>query len=338
MSAGVPRRIESLGKALTNTSRGGPSRREGRRRLTCRERLCGREPEARPAMTLLSDITPVAAVLNRAHGLLEAPRFGPDGEMVYSDVLAGGLWACRVDGTPEELLAKRRGIGGAVAHARGGWVISGRSLLHVLPGGAQRELLGEAQLALLDGETICGFNDLGATRQGDLLAGVLRYRPLAGEPERNGGLLRIGATGDARLLTDQVIWPNGIGVAPDGLTIYLSDYSRACVLALAPDSGRVHEFCHVPRGSADGLAIDAAGGVWVALGQGGGVARFLPDGRLDEIVELPAQFVSSLCFGGPDMRDVLLSTADNEIRPELGGTLLRARSALAGLPLSAVTA
>src|SRR5271165_1613414 len=254
------------------------------------------ERAPRVAMTLLFDVAPVAGVLSRAHGLLEAPRFGPDGEMVYSDVLAGGLWACSADGVPQELLPKRRGIGGAVAHAHGGWVISGRSLLHVGPGGAQREVLGEAQLTLLEGETICGFNDLGATVDGDPLAGVLRYRPLAGEPERNGALVRIRGGGDAQLLTDQVIWPNGIGVAPDGLTIYVSDYARACVLALAPDGGGVREFCHVPHGSADGLAIDAAGGVWVALGQGGGVARFLPDGRLDQIVELPAQFVSSLSF------------------------------------------
>jgi sugar lactone lactonase YvrE len=288
-------------------------------------------------MTLLFDVTPVAATLNRPHGLLEAPRFGADGEMVYSDVLAGGLWACRAEGEPRELLPKRRGIGGAVAHHDGGWVISGRSLLHLWPDGAQRELLDEAQLELLDGATICGFNDLGATPEGELLAGVLRYRPLAGEPERNGALWRIGAGGDLRVLTDQVIWPNGIGVSPDGRTIYLSDYAGRSVLALASEGGGTHEFCRAPRGSADGLAIDASGGVWVALGQGGGVARFLPDGALDEIVELPAQFVSSLCFGGHEMRDVLLTTADNPFRPELGGILLRGRSELAGLALRPVT-
>jgi sugar lactone lactonase YvrE len=288
-------------------------------------------------MTLLYDVAPVAPALNRPHGLLEAPRFGPDGEMVYSDVLAGGLWACRDTGEPSELLPKRRGIGGAVAHLTGGWVISGRSLLHVLPDGAQRELLDEAQLELLDGATIRGFNDLGATPEGALLAGVLRYRPLAGEPERNGALWQIGAGGDVLVLTDQVVWPNGIGVAPDGQTIYISDYACRSVLALASEGGGTHEFCRVPRGSADGLAIDASGGVWVALGQGAGVARFLPDGSLDEIVELPAQFVSSLCFGGHDMCDVLITTADNPIRPALGGTLLRGRSELAGLALRPVT-
>lgn len=287
-------------------------------------------------MTLLYDVHPVPAVLERAHGLLEAPRFGPDDELVYSDVLGGGLWACPSGGEPIELVPGRRGVGGAVAHAGGGWVISGRSLVHVLADGAQRELLDGARLEELLGEPVCGFNDLAATPTGDLLAGVLCYRPLAGEPERHGRLVRISAGAQVQVLTDAVVWPNGIGISPDGRAIYLSDYARQSVLALSPEDGRVREFARSPRGSADGLAVDASGGVWLALGHGGGVARFLPDGRLDQITELPAQFVSSLCFGGQDMREVLITTADNQVRPELGGTLLRARSAVAGLALCPV--
>ena len=38
------------------------------------------------------------------------------------------------------------------------------------------------------------------------------------------------------------------------------------------------------------------------------------------------------------MRDVLITTADNEVDPELGGTLLRARSEVAGLALAPVRA
>ena len=314
-------------------------------------------------MTLLTDVAPIAAILDRPHGLLEAPRFGPDEEVVYSDVLAGGLWACAHDGVVRELLPKRRGIGGAVAHADGGWVISGRSIVHVLADGSQRELLdgdgdddagtsrggevgwsggGEAgwsggEGGWAGGGEVCGFNDLGATPEGDLLAGVLRYRPLAGEPERNGLLVRIDSGGDVHVLTEEVTWPNGIGVAPDGGQIYLSDYARATVLAVEPDGDGVREFARSPRGSADGLAVDAEGGVWVALGEGAGVARFESGGKLDQVVPLPARFVSSLSFGGPDMRDVLVSTADNQVRPERGGMILRARSAIAGMPLCPVT-
>ncbi len=277
-------------------------------------------------MALLSDVEHIDAVLARPHGLLEAPRFAANGEVVYSDVIAGGVWGCSTDGGVREILPKRRGIGGMVAHADGGWVLSGRSVIHLLPGGEQREILS--------GDGVCGYNDLGATPDGELLAGVLRYRPLAGEDPRPGQLLSVGPRGAVAVLTEEVVWPNGIGVSPDGETIYVSDYSRQLVLALPRGGGEARVFCRSPRGSADGLAVDGEGGVWVALGEGGGVARFLADGRLDDVASLPASFVSSLCFGGADMRDVLVTTADNHLEPELGGTLLRARSSVPGLEVA----
>ena len=100
--------------------------------------------------------------------------------------------------------------------------------------------------------------------------------------------------------------------------------------------GETREFCASPRGSADGLAVDGDGAVWVALGEGGAIARFLADGQLDGVIDLPANFVSSLSFGGAGMRDVLITTADNDVQPDLGGTLLRARSEVAGLALTPV--
>jgi gluconolactonase len=278
---------------------------------------------------LLGEIEPVPGVLRAPHGLLEAPRLTHGGEMVFSDVIAGGLWVCGLDGAQRELLPKRRGIGGVVPHADGGWVLSGRTVLHLAPDGEQHELLGET-------EEVCGYNDLGTTPAGELLAGALRYRPLAGEDPRPGQLIVL-EPGGPRVLTEEVTWPNGIGTSADARTIYMSDYFRQTVVAVDRDSGATEDFARSPRGSADGLAVDVEDGVWVALAEGAGVARFHPDGRLDEVVDLPATLVSSLSFGGPDMCDVLITTADNEIQPELGGTLLRARSEVAGLPLAPVS-
>jgi sugar lactone lactonase YvrE len=280
-------------------------------------------------VSLLSTPEPMMAVLERAHSLLEGPRIGPEGEIVYSDVIAGGLWACMPDGSIVELLPKRRGIGGVLAHSGGGWVVSGKSIVHVLPDGSQRELLSDPGVP--------GYNDIASSPTGDLLVGELRYRPMAGNEPREGRLLLIGAGGEARVLSEQVLWPNGIGLAPDGRTIYISDYARQCVFVASLDGGNTELFARSPQGSADGLAVDQEGGVWVALGEGGGVARFDPDGELDEIVEVPASFVSSISFGGHDRRDVLISTADNLIRPELGGMLLRARSEVAGLTMTPVS-
>jgi gluconolactonase len=279
-------------------------------------------------MNLLTDIQPLQAVLEHPQSLLEGPCFAGDGAAVYSDVIAGGLWEHSPSGSLRELLPKRRGIGGIVAHAAGGWVVSGRNVVHLTADGNQRELLS--------GDGVCGYNDIGSTPAGDLLVGVLRYRPLHGEDPLPGQLLRLDARGASHILSEQVTWPNGIGVSPDGETIYLSDYAHAVVLAIGAASGSAREFCRSPRGSADGLAVDAEGGVWIALGEGAAVARFHPDGSLDGIVDLPASFVSSLSFGGADMRDVLIATADNHIDPELGGALFAARSAKAGLAVTPV--
>jgi gluconolactonase len=277
-------------------------------------------------LALLSNIEHVEAVLRRPHGLLEGPRFAGRGAFVYSDVLAGGVFRVDSDGSVAELLPKRRGIGGILAHEDRGWIVSGRTLVHIAPGGGQREILSE------DG--FCGFNDLGVGADGRVLAGALRYRPLAGEPQQPGALLEVSAPGQARVLSEDVTWPNGIGVSPDAQTIYVSDYARSAVLAVPAQGGRAEEFAAATRGSADGLALDAEGGLWLALGEGAAIARFRPDGSLDGVVEVPARFVSSLCFGGEDMRDELITTADNLVDEQLGGSVLRARSRVAGLPIA----
>jgi hypothetical protein len=94
-------------------------------------------------MALLTHIEHIEVVLRRAHGLLEAPRFATGDAVVYSDVLAGGAFRVLRDERIDEVLPKRRGIGGIVAHEDGGWVLSGRTIVHVGAAGAQREIMAE---------------------------------------------------------------------------------------------------------------------------------------------------------------------------------------------------
>ena len=291
---------------------------------------------------LLSDVEPVRAVLDRPHGLLEGPppargaarllegpRLTADGEAVYSDVIAGGVWGCSSDGVVREILPKRRGIGGILAHADGGWVISGRSVIHVLQtASSARSSRARASAAT----TTSAPPPRASSWQVCCATGRCQARTRG-----PGSCCSSAKMTHVEVLSEDVVWPNGIGVSPDGETIYLSDYAQRAVLAVARQGGKTRTFCRSPRGSADGLAVDWEGCVWVALGEGGGVARFHPDGELDEVTTLPASFVSSLSFGGSDMRDVLVTTADNLVQPELGGTLLRGRSEVAGMSMTPVS-
>jgi xylono-1,5-lactonase len=75
------------------------------------------------------------------------------------------------------------------------------------------------------------------------------------------------------------------------------------------------------------------GGVWVAVVAGQGeIVRFKKDGTLAQRVKVPAKTVTSVAFGGPDMCDLYVVTANNDQR-ELKGTVFRTRSQIPGLPV-----
>jgi sugar lactone lactonase YvrE len=250
-------------------------------------------------------------------GLLEGPRDDGAGGALFSDVLAGGVYRCTAAGEIEEVLPKRRGIGGLVVHADGGLVVSGRDIVHV------RE--GESRTLLeLDGAV--GFNDLSTDAGGNLLAGSLRYKPLADEEPVPGEVWLVAAGREPVELFGGVTWANGIGVSRDGSTVYVSDYARECVLAWERGDAAPRELARAPEGgSCDGLAVDAEGGLWVALGAAGGVGHYDSAGTLLGVLDVPADFVSSVSFAGPGLEQMLITTV---------GALLRAPAPVPGLPVA----
>ena len=62
----------------------------------------------------------------------------------------------------------------------------------------------------------------------------------------------------------------------------------------------------------DGIAVDAAGGLWVARFMTSRMERYDAQGRLERAVETPYKAVASLTFGGDDLRDVYVAGGDLE--------------------------
>jgi sugar lactone lactonase YvrE len=248
--------------------------------------------------------------LATGYRLLEAPTVDDEGGVFFSDVLAGGVHRWSPGGAVETVIEKRRGIGGMCIHEDGGLVVSGRDLVHVRHG-ESRTLFG------LEGVT--GFNDLTAGPDGSVYVGALRFMPFRGEEPVPGEIWRIGE--ESSELFGGIAWPNGIGFSPDGQTLYACDFATGEVIAY---DGAKQTFAHSPSGQADGLAVDVEGGVWVATGEGREVVCFGPTGDVEAAIEVPADFVSSLCFGGEDLRDMYITTV---------GTLFRTRVDVAGLTL-----
>ena len=67
-----------------------------------------------------------------------------------------------------------------------------------------------------------------------------------------------------------------------------------------------------PEGaSPDGAAIDVDGCVWSAHWGAGCVVRYTPDGHIDRTIAVPATQPSCVCFGGPEL-DILCVTSARE--------------------------
>ena len=71
----------------------------------------------------------------------------------------------------------------------------------------------------------------------------------------------------------------------------------------------------------------------VAVPEAGEVMRFKPDGTLDKRIKVPAKMVTSLTFGGPNLDELYVVTADNTDDPQKKGTIFRIRAEIPGLPV-----
>jgi gluconolactonase len=113
-----------------------------------------------------------------------------------------------------------------------------------------------------------------------------------------------------------MISPNGIGLSPDGKTLYVAETETARLWAFeVTGPGEVRkrpwpESVHGGRlvlgmgGSTrlDSLAVASSGNICVAALEQRGVAEISPDGKLVKLHHVPDLLITNICFGGPDLR------------------------------------
>jgi xylono-1,5-lactonase len=262
-------------------------------------------------------------------GLVEGPVVDVDGTLVFSDVLDGGVYRLLADGSVTTLVPKRRGVGGIVRHAHGGFVIGGRDLQHVGP---------DEPRPVLAIEGVLGFNDLCADSDGRVYVGSVRYRSLDRDAiPVPGELWRLDLDGTATVLYDGVQQCNGVAISADGTTIYHADTQAGCLIVhdLSPDGSQANnrrDWSLGPRSHPDGIALDETGAIWVADHGAGRVVRVTPDGEVDSTIAVPAKYLTSLCF---DDSDLIVVTANNDHDRARRGSIFRATVGVRGAAVDA---
>lgn len=163
------------------------------------------------------------------------------------------------------------------------------------------------------------MNDGACDPHGRYLVGTLT-EPLV---EGASGLCALQPDGSLRPLLTGLTLSNGLEWSPDGHTMYFIDtfHERVDAFDYDPDTGAITARrpvvdLHEADGRPDGMTIDAAGNLWVAMARGRAVRCYDTRGRLLELVPVPAPVVTSCTFGGPELADLYITTGQWPASPE----------------------
>jgi sugar lactone lactonase YvrE len=272
--------------------------------------------------------------------LAEGPVWDPLHRLVRWVDIRRGLVLGGVLGTDGSIAVVERiafaGTMGAIAlSASGTWIgANGDDLVEIADGEIMR------RIPILRSAGARRFNDGKPDARGRFLVGTLS---LSG-PSETEQLLLVETDGSWRVIDDDLTLSNGVAWSADGTRLYSADTMRQRVYARPYDAatgeaGTREVLIETAEGYPDGLCVDAADHLWLAMWGIGQVRRYSPAGELVQVIEVPAPHVSSVAFAGPLLETLVITTASDELTSEqleaypLSGRLFTAVPDVTGFPL-----
>jgi len=278
------------------------------------------------------------SALASGYCFLEAPRVVGE-DVWFTDLLLGGVYRLSPGGKTDVFLPDRHHVGGLCLNHDGKIICGGPGpIVWLDPAtGQSGDLLSD-----IPDENFLGANDFLPDRKGGLYFGTLSKGADYSQEPQLTQLYRLDPSGEVTKMSDGLKFSNGVGISPGGDRLYHNESLLGVYqYDIAADGTLENKRLFNERQDGDGLAVDAEGGVWIAHFDGYEVVRYTPDGKQDRSFALPHKAVTSICFGGPDWRDIYVTTAgDKGIEslftgelPPREATMFHARSDIPGVPV-----
>ncbi|KAH1017539.1 hypothetical protein HUJ05_008163 [Dendroctonus ponderosae] len=172
------------------------------------------------------------------------------------------------------------------------------------------------------------FNDGKADSRGRVWIGTIGDEPSRGKLDLNAAALfkfTKGNVTNPTVMIPKVSVSNGIAWNQDGTELYYIDTPSEEIVKYDyySESGNIANKTVVfstkgkGLGYPDGMTIDEDGNLWVALYAGGSVIQINPSNRtLIRRIPIPAQFTTSVAWGGPNLDVLFVTTARRYLTPE----------------------
>jgi sugar lactone lactonase YvrE len=197
-----------------------------------------------------------------------------------------------------------------------GWDPDGRLLV---VSAAERALLrqdadGMVRVADLRDHTVSRANDMVVDATGRAYIGHFGYDLLGGAAPAPASLVLVGTDGSVKVVADDLQFPNGCVISPDGATMILAETAanRLTAFTVGAD-GRLdgrRTFAEIGGLFPDGIALDAEGAVWAADPVGRRVARVREGGTITDELSTAPSGAFACALGGADGRTLFVCLYD----------------------------
>ncbi len=115
-----------------------------------------------------------------------------------------------------------------------------------------------------------------------------------------------------RIVAENLHFPNGCLVTPDGKTFIVGETQGGCLTAFDIDSsGNLTNrriWAEIEGSSPDGICLDEEGAIWMANPSKAEVLRVLEGGEITSTIKVENTNVYACCLGGNDGRTLFLCT------------------------------
>jgi sugar lactone lactonase YvrE len=267
----------------------------------------------------------------------EGPLWHPlTGTLYWFDILEKRLYARQGEARREWQFEEH--------HSAAGW-LDERHLLIASESGLWRfdtESGGRERVVALEADNpVTRSNDGRADPWGGFWIGSMGKRA-----EKGAGAIHRYYRGELRRLYEGITVANAISFAPDRSCAYYTDTHTQRVMRqpLAAETGwpegapATFLDLRAARLNPDGAVTDMAGNLWVACWGAARMVCYSPQGRELQMIEVPARQPTCPAFGGPELRDLYVTSARTDLGPEalakrpLNGATFRAEGLGQGLP------
>jgi sugar lactone lactonase YvrE len=238
----------------------------------------------------------------------EGPRWH-DGRLFFSDMHAHRVMSVDLHGKSEAIVEVPAWPSGL------GWLPDGRMLIVSMTDRRLLRLDRDGLKVAADLGKLASFhcNDMVVDAKGRAYIGNFGYDLHANAKPQFAEIILVTPDGAARVVADQMGFPNGTVITPDGRTLIVGESTRGRLTAfdIQPDGALANRrvWAEIQSAIPDGIALDAEGAIWVAAPGSGEVIRVRDGGRIAERIKVGTQAFACM-LGGPGRRTLFVLTAE----------------------------